>query len=297
MRKLVPLKSIYAFVAVAESGSMTEAAQLLSVSHSAISQAIKSLESQVNKPLFDRIGRHVYLNTEGKKYYRKVAPALEQIVDATEALMHDQNSQRITLNMVNSLALHWWIPRMPRLQAYAPQLDVRLSNLSGRFNLEQEGVDAALVHGNTEEWQDYYCEKLSEDELVLVCSPDLIDHRNPINLSDILKTYPLIEVTNERRKHDWQVWSDATGVARPKNKKPITFNMSIQAVQATTRRLGVLVTHRLFVKDDIKYGQLIELGEPVINPNQQLYFVCPPHKLKQESFHLLRLWLNKNLRN
>ncbi|MDW1982415.1 LysR substrate-binding domain-containing protein, partial [Vibrio sp. Vb0304] len=270
MRKLVPLNSIYAFVAVAESGSMTEAAQLLSVSHSAISQAIKSLESQVNKPLFDRIGRHVYLNTEGKKYYRKVAPALEQIVDATEALMHDQNSQRITLNMVNSLALHWWIPRMPRLQAYAPQLDVRLSNLSGRFNLEQEGVDAALVHGNTEEWQDYYCEKLSEDELVLVCSPDLIDHSNPVNLSDILKTYPLIEVTNERRKHDWQVWSDATGVARPKNKKPITFNMSIQAVQATTRRLGVLVTHRLFVKDDIKYGQLIELGEPVINPNQQL---------------------------
>lgn len=117
MRKLVPLKSIYAFVAVAESGSMTEAAQLLSVSHSAISQAIKSLESQVNKPLFDRIGRHVYLNTEGKKkYYRKVAPALEQIVDATEALMHDQNSQRITLNMVNSLALHWWIPRMPRFK-------------------------------------------------------------------------------------------------------------------------------------------------------------------------------------
>ncbi len=218
MRKLVPLKSIYAFVAVAESGSMTEAAQLLSVSHSAISQAIKSLESQVNKPLFDRIGRHVYLNTEGKKYYRKVAPALEQIVDATEALMHDQNSQRITLNMVNSLALHWWIPRMPRLQAYAPQLDVRLSNLSGRFNLEQEGVDAALVHGNTEEWQDYYCEKLSEDELVLVCSPDLIDHSNPVNLSDILKTYPLIEVTNERRKHDWQVWSDAIGVARPKKK-------------------------------------------------------------------------------
>ncbi|MDW2405355.1 LysR substrate-binding domain-containing protein, partial [Vibrio sp. 1262-1] len=208
-------------------------------------------------------------------------------------LMHDQNSQRITLNMVNSLALHWWIPRMPRLQAYAPQLDVRLSNLSGRFNLEQEGVDAALVHGNTEEWQDYYCEKLSEDELVLVCSPDLIDHSNPVNLSDILKTYPLIEVTNERRKHDWQVWSDAIGVARPKNKKPITFNMSIQAVQATTRRLGVLVTHRLFVKDDIKDGQLIELGEPVINPNQQLYFVCPPHKLKQESFHLLRSWLKQ----
>lgn len=294
MRKLVPLKSIYAFVAVAESGSMTEAAQILSVSHSAVSQAIKSLETQVNKPLFDRVGRQVQLNADGKKYYRKVAPALEQIVDATEALIQDQNLQRITLNMVNSLALHWWIPRMSSLQDFAPQLDVRLSNLSGRFNLEQEGIDAALVHGNTEEWQDYYCEKLSEDELVLVCSPELVAKTNDSNIAQLLKQYPIIEVTNERRKNDWNVWQNATGVLRPKSKKPITFNMSIQAVQATTRRLGLLVTHRLFVKDDIKYGQLIELGEPVINPHQQLYFVCPPHKLKLESFHLLRLWLQQS---
>ncbi|QOV32582.1 LysR family transcriptional regulator [Vibrio diabolicus] len=294
MRKLVPLKSIYAFVAVAESGSMTEAAQILSVSHSAVSQAIKSLETQVNKPLFDRVGRQVQLNADGKKYYRKVAPALEQIVDATEALIQDQNLQRITLNMVNSLALHWWIPRMSSLQDFAPQLDVRLSNLSGRFNLEQEGIDAALVHGNTEEWQDYYCEKLSEDELVLVCSPELIAKTNDSNIAQLLKQYPIIEVTNERRKNDWNVWQNATGILRPKSKKPITFNMSIQAVQATTRRLGLLVTHRLFVKDDIKYGQLIELGEPVINPNQQLYFVCPPHKLKLESFHLLRSWLQQS---
>ncbi|MCQ9064563.1 LysR substrate-binding domain-containing protein [Vibrio diabolicus] len=294
MRKLVPLKSIYAFVAVAESGSMTEAAQILSVSHSAVSQAIKSLESQVNKPLFDRVGRQVQLNADGKKYYRKVAPALEQIVDATEALIQDQNLQRITLNMVNSLALHWWIPRMSSLQDFAPQLDVRLSNLSGKFNLEQEGIDAALVHGNTEEWQDYYCEKLSEDELVLVCSPELIAKTNDSNIAQLLKQYPIIEVTNERRKNDWNVWQNATGILRPKSKKPITFNMSIQAVQATTRRLGLLVTHRLFVKDDIKYGQLIELGEPVINPHQQLYFVCPPHKLKLESFHLLRSWLQQS---
>ena len=294
MRKLVPLKSIYAFVAVAESGSMTEAAQILSVSHSAVSQAIKSLETQVNKPLFDRVGRQVQLNADGKKYYRKVAPALEQIVDATEALIQDQNLQRITLNMVNSLALHWWIPRMSSLQDFAPQLDVRLSNLSGKFNLEQEGIDAALVHGNTEEWQDYYCEKLSEDELVLVCSPELIAKTKDSNIAQLLKQYPIIEVTNERRKNDWNVWQNATGILRPKSKKPITFNMSIQAVQATTRRLGLLVTHRLFVKDDIKYGQLIELGKPVINPNQQFYFVCPPHKLKLESFHLLRSWLQQS---
>ena len=44
MKRPIPLKSVYAFVAVAETGSMTDAAQLLSVSHSAISQSIKNLE-------------------------------------------------------------------------------------------------------------------------------------------------------------------------------------------------------------------------------------------------------------
>ena len=43
MKRPIPLKSVYAFVAVAETGSMTDAAQLLSVSHSAISQSIKIL--------------------------------------------------------------------------------------------------------------------------------------------------------------------------------------------------------------------------------------------------------------
>lgn len=149
------------------------------------------------------------------------------------------------------------------------------------------------MHGSPLEWQDYYCEKLSEDELVLVCSPELLEHSAPYDIPELLNTYPIIEVTNDRRKHDWQVWQEETGIERPKGKKPVTFDMSIQAVQATTRRLGLLVTHRLFVKDDIKYGQLVELGQPIINPYQQFYFVCPPHKLKHEAFHLLRSWLRQ----
>lgn len=127
MRKLVPLKSIYAFVAVAESGSMTEAAQLLSVSHSAISQAIKSLESQVNKPLFDRIGRHVYLNTEGKKILPQSRASVRtnrrcnRSTDARSELSthYAKHGEFLGTALVD--------PTYATLQAYAPQLDVRLS--------------------------------------------------------------------------------------------------------------------------------------------------------------------------
>lgn len=110
---------------------MTDAARVLYVSHSAVSQAIKSLEQLVNKPLFKRVGRRVVLNAAGKRYYRKVAPALEQVIEATEELARTPNDHRITLNMVNSLAMHWWIPRVPDFQAFAPSLDIRISTLTG----------------------------------------------------------------------------------------------------------------------------------------------------------------------
>ncbi|MEZ9565985.1 LysR substrate-binding domain-containing protein [Vibrio artabrorum] len=291
MKKLVPLKSIYAFVAVAETGSMTEAARVLYVSHSAVSQAIKSLEQQVNKPLFQRVGRRVVLNAAGKRYYRKIAPALEQVIEATEELAKTPNDHRITLNMVNSLAMHWWIPRVPEFQASAPSLDIRISTLTGPFDIEQEGVDVALVHGKPNEWQQYYCEKLGDDDLVLVCSPALLKNQTELTVEQLVKQNSTIGVFNLRRQHDWQVWCDHYQIPMPKFHSNLTFDVSIQAVQAATRSLGVLVTHRLFVKDDISHGMLVELGKPVANPHQDFYFVCPKNKLTQESVLKLRAWL------
>jgi DNA-binding transcriptional LysR family regulator len=297
MRKILPLKSIYAFVAVAETGSMTEAAKALNVSHSAISQSIKSLETQLGQPLFQRVGRQVQLNSQGRNYYKDVAPALETIVNATEAIIHPPSSNRITLNMINSLAIRWWVPKVEEFQQYAPEIDIRLSNLVGAFDLDQEGVDVAIIHGKTEEWQDYYCEKLGNDELVLVCSPDLLakgEHRSP---DALIRRYSAIYADNPRRKADWNIWCQANQLALPQKRRNLSFITSVQAVQAAIRKLGILVTHRLFVRDDIKHGLLVEIGAPVKNPHQDFYFACQPDKLRQDSILTLRSWLREEFKN
>ncbi|KKK95633.1 hypothetical protein LCGC14_2670850, partial [marine sediment metagenome] len=82
MAHSIPLKSLHSFVAVAQTGSMVLAAEQLHISHSAVSQAIKSLESQLNAPLFNRVGRRVELNNTGKRYYQRVHPALNEIIAA-----------------------------------------------------------------------------------------------------------------------------------------------------------------------------------------------------------------------
>jgi DNA-binding transcriptional LysR family regulator len=289
MSKLAPLKSIYSFVAVAETGSMTEAAHTLNVSHSAVSQAVKSLEAQLGQPLFQRVGRKVVLNAAGRRYYKHVAPAIEQIVSATQQIIAEQQSHRLTLNMVNSLAMHWWIPRVHQFNQFAPQLDVRISNLIGSFALETEGVDVAIIHGKTEEWQDYYCEKLGEDELVMVASPELVQPNS--TPESLLRQYPAITASNDRRKFDWQIWCQHHHQPLPSSSNNLIFSASIQAVQATIRKLGVFVTHRQFIRDDVKHGLLVEVGAPVLNPHQEFYFACQREKLKNEHVLTLRNWL------
>ncbi|ENM5890362.1 LysR family transcriptional regulator [Vibrio mimicus] len=290
MRKLAPLKSLYSFVAVAETGSMTLAAEALNVSHSAISQAIKSLETQLDQPLFHRVGRQVVLNSAGKRYYQKVAPALEQIVEATESLLKPTYSNRITLNMINSLALHWWIPRVSSFQAFAPEVDIRISTLTGTFSLADQGVDVALIHGQLRDWQDYYCEKLAEDELVMVASRAVVS--SEISAQQALAQLPAIFASNPRRQNDWEIWCQANQVSPPKQQRNLSFAASAQALQATLSGLGVFVTHRLFVKQEVESGILKEIGNTVIHPDQGYYFACTADKLRSEAVLKLRKWLS-----
>lgn len=303
MKRALPLKSINSFIAVAQTGSMSVAANELHVSHSAISQSIKSLEIMLERPLFERIGRRVQLNDEGKRYYDKIAPAFEQIVSATEELLASKTEEHLTLNMVNSLALHWWIPRVESFQQYAPDIDIRMSNLIGCFNLDKHSVDAALVHGNRNEWQGYYCEPLLDDELVMVCSSELLAHKGMDTelldasvIASLLQQSKPIFVVNDKRKDDWNTWCQQNGVNPPDMSKGLIFPASIQAVQATIRRLGILVTHRLFVRDDIRYGLLTEIGHSVRCDELSFFLACNHNKAGQKSMVVLIEWLKREFK-
>ncbi|MGO3798009.1 MAG: LysR substrate-binding domain-containing protein [Vibrio casei] len=299
MNDRLPLKSIYAFITVAETGSMVEAAAKLNVSHSAISQAIKSLESQLNLPLFNRIGRRVELNAPGSHYYRRVSPAITEIIQATQEIQAKESALNyLTVNMVNSMALHWWIPRVSEFQTIAPEIDVRISNLATEFNFERDGIDVAIIHGKPLQTTHSHCEKLGDDELILVCSPILherllkeLKNKKTITPEQLLYTYPAIFVNNPRRQNDWQLWCDAYNFTLPNQHKNLTFSISIQATQAAIRHLGIFVTHKQYVRDDIKHGMLVPIGDAVKNPHQQFYFATPKANLKNKQVLALRDWL------
>jgi molybdate transport repressor ModE-like protein len=73
------------FVAVAEIGSISGAARQLSVSQSAVTEAVQELESDLGAALFDRSGRGVALTHKGQQFLRHAGRVLEAVADARQS--------------------------------------------------------------------------------------------------------------------------------------------------------------------------------------------------------------------
>lgn len=83
------------FEAAARHESYTRAADELSLSQSAISRQIQTLEDQLGVPLFRREGRSVKLTDVGRRYFAEVGGALGRIRGATlQAMSHQRAPAR-----------------------------------------------------------------------------------------------------------------------------------------------------------------------------------------------------------
>lgn len=93
------------FVSVASLGSVTEAARAAFVSESAISKTIRQLEEEIGVKLFDRQGRTIKLNQQGKIFYSYVSDSLSLLsrgINAVKTNSAEENGQINVLFTVGS---------------------------------------------------------------------------------------------------------------------------------------------------------------------------------------------------
>lgn len=89
MEKMINLDLYRIFYKVAKSGSLTKAAEGLCISQSAVSQAIKQLETQLNTPLFNRTHRGMELSAQGGKVIIGNVEKALQLLDEAENKLVD----------------------------------------------------------------------------------------------------------------------------------------------------------------------------------------------------------------
>ncbi|MGM9427607.1 LysR family transcriptional regulator [Hydrogenophaga sp. MI9] len=149
--KLNQLDGLIAFWKVAEHRGFTAAAADLAVSPSALSQAIRQLETRLGVRLLNRTTRSVSLTEAGEAYLARIGPALGQVVDAGDELNVLQGRPSGTLRL-NAARVSIALVLRPLLEGFLhenPNVVLELTNDEGFVNIVEKGFDAGIRFGES----------------------------------------------------------------------------------------------------------------------------------------------------
>ena len=149
--KLRQLDGLMAFWKVAERRGFTAAAAELEVSPSALSQAIRQLETRVGVRLLNRTTRSVSLTEAGEAYLARVGPALGQVLEAGEELNVLQGRPAGTLRL-NAARISTAMVLQPMLAGFLrehPHVQLELTTDEGFVDIVERGFDAGVRMGES----------------------------------------------------------------------------------------------------------------------------------------------------
>lgn len=140
------IANLQAFVAIAETGSFSEASAQLFLSQPAISKRIASLESELETSLFDRIGRQVSLTEAGRSLLPRAQKILLEIEDSRRILQNLSHTVSGTLRFGTShhIGLHRLPTVLRRYTQRYPEVELDIQFM------DSEEAFRAVEHGDLE---------------------------------------------------------------------------------------------------------------------------------------------------
>lgn len=261
-----PTAALRAVEAAVRLESFTAAARELSLTQSAISQAVRQFEARAGVALFHRTATGLRATAEARAYADTVARALAMIRDAGVALASLQRP--LVVGVVRSL-LHYWL--MPHLAAFFdqhPQIATSVIGLGRDFE-GATACDVALVIANEADapvgaaW-------FGDEELVAVARPDVarkIGGRLEVQ-RDL--TVPLLGTA-------WPIWHRAAGVAWPLAHQPVQFRETSAILNAVEMGQGAGLLPRLVCAKAIRDAELIEVSTITVRRGRSYWLLLSDH--------------------
>lgn len=171
------INNLKAFIQVAESGSFSVAAEQLFLTQPAVSKRISALESELNVPLFDRIGRQAQVTDAGRALLPRAKQLLLEIVDLKRAVTNHCGEVNGVLAMGTShhIGLHRLPDILKRYSANYPdvQLDIQfMDSESACAAVEQGKLELAIITLPNESPANLHLIEIWHDPLQVVVATD-----------------------------------------------------------------------------------------------------------------------------
>ena len=185
----IDARHLRAFLAVAEEGTITRAAERLHVTQPALSRTLRQLETHLGVRLVDRSTHHLRLTRAGEAYRPRAAAAVTALDDALDAALIERLPLRLgyswaALGPLTSRIVRNWAQDHPDVPLELHRIDDRLAGvLDGR-------CDIAVVRGIGPVAGTSLVELTREERLAALPAGHPLGERDDVGLDD-LAGYPL----------------------------------------------------------------------------------------------------------
>lgn len=238
MSSSLPFHALHVFIEVVRRQGIRPAAEALHVTPGAVSRQVAMLEAHLGVTLLERrAGSLARPTKDGLRLLQRVQAPMDGVVQALSMLGDGRRQRSIIVNTSVTLAMHWLIPQIPRLQQERPGLQLEVQTDDGAANA-QLPVDV-FIRREPDELHSLQTKVFLQEQAALVVgsklwAPGLDKAKNPHKCLQRWR-----RVASKSRPDLWPVWCRHHGIDESKLRPPLEFDNTVLAIQAVLQGLGV----------------------------------------------------------
>jgi LysR family glycine cleavage system transcriptional activator len=288
----LPLAALRVFACVADRRSFSGAAQALNLSTAAVSMQVKALEDYLQVKLLRRSSHSVELTAEGERLVPFVQRGLDELEQGFSTVRASRSGGVLVLSLLSSFLHSWLTSRLPDLFARHPQIDLRLQCSPQLTDFARSDVHVAVRMGRGR-WPRLHIDKLFDEYLVPLCSPELLARHGALAGPGPLGDYPLLHSSSE----PWEMWTEgnmwtlSSTVEERWPERGAAFDDSLAVLGAAAHGQGLVLSRWSLAQPFLATGQLVRASGMAIRYGFDCYFVCPPAYLEMDKVQAFRSWL------
>ncbi|MGL5243497.1 MAG: LysR family transcriptional regulator [Kluyvera ascorbata] len=284
------INDLISFMVVARERSFTRAAAQLGVSQSALSHAMRNLESRLDVRLLTRTTRNVAPTEAGEKLYQRLSPHLLEIEQEISALRDTRDRPagniRLTVGEHSMNTLIW--PRIkPFMQQY-PEINIEVTVDNGLTDIVDARYDAGIRLGE-QVARDMIAVRIGPDmRMAVVGSPDYLARCGVPQTPHDLQHHRCINMRLPTRGglYAWEFEKDGESL-RVRVEGQLILNCLPQRLEAAEAGLGLAYVPEDTIADAVAAGRLQSVLEDWCAPFAGYYLYYPSRRQHTAAFALL----------
>ncbi len=251
-------KEIQLFIEVAETGSISRAAEAVDLSVSAASRYLIALESRLGVQLVRRTTRNLYLTESGAEFHRRCKSILSDLTEA-EMVVKDATARptgvlRVTASL--SFCMLHIAPMLPEFTARYPDIAVDVVAANRYYDIIENGIDVAIRTKVLEADSNITVRRLAATRRVLAAAPSYVEANGAPRFPAELVKHKLLNygLASNPRELSFQRGGESVVV----KIKPLLESNDGQILRAAALDgMGILVQPKYIVYDDLQAGRLV----------------------------------------